>query len=346
MNDLPGKQPRRPRYQGRNPRNFEDKYKEHQADLYPDDVSKVIGRGQTPAGMHRPIMVSEILHALELIPGSVVVDCTLGYGGHAGEMLAAIQPGGRFFGVDADPLELPKTEMRLRASVDSKASIDIRRMNFAGMAAFLATEAPEGVDALLADLGVSSMQLDDPKRGFSFKVDGPLDMRMNPNRGLSASGLLSTLNSSQLSALLVEHSDEPNPDATAQSIVNSHAKKPIETTLALVAAIRLTTTRLTVEDSDLTVRRVFQSLRIAVNDELQTLDALLRQLPFFMKSGGRVAILTFHSGEDRRVKASFKQGFLDGHYRSISREVIRASPAEQRSNARSSAAKLRIAIRA
>jgi 16S rRNA (cytosine1402-N4)-methyltransferase len=345
VNDLPEKHPRRLRYKGRNPRNFADKYKEHQADLYPEDISKIVGRGQTPAGMHRPIMVSEILHALELIPGNVVVDCTLGYGGHACEMLAAIQPGGHFLGVDMDPLELPKTETRLRSSVDATASIEIRRMNFAGMAAFLAAQAPEGVDALLADLGVSSMQLDDPKRGFSFKVDGPLDMRMNPNRGISAHGLLSSLNSSQLSALLVENSDEPNADATAQSILKSHAQKPIESTLGLVAAIRLITSRLTVAESELTVRRVFQSLRIAVNDELRTLDAFLRQLPFFMKSGGRIAILTFHSGEDRRVKASFKQGLLDGHYRFISQEVIRASAAEQRANARSSSAKLRIAVR-
>ncbi len=345
MNDLPEKPPRRRRYKGPNPQNFEDKYKELQSDRYPEDVSRIVERGRTPAGMHRPIMVAEILNAIELIPGNVVVDCTLGYGGHGREMLAAIQPGGRFLGIDADPIELPKTEARLRALVNSEASIELRRMNFAGVASFLAIEAPEGVDALLADLGVSSMQLDDPTRGFSFKFDGPLDMRMNPNRGLSVTDLLTTLEGVQLSAMLVENSDEPNADQLAQAILIAHAKKPLETTLALVDVIRSKTSRLSEAESDLTVRRVFQSLRIAVNDELRSLDAFLRQLPYFMKKGGRIAILTFHSGEDRRVKASFKQGFQDGLFSFVSKEVIRASPEEQRSNARSSSAKLRVAIR-
>ena len=218
-------------------------------------------------------------------------------------------------------------------------------MNFAGVAAFLAVEAPEGVDALLADLGVSSMQLDDPTRGFSFKFDGPLDMRMNPNRGMSAADLLSTLTGVQLSALLAENSDEPNADRLARAVLIAHAKKPLETTLALVEVIRSNTSRLSEAESDLAVRRIFQSLRIAVNDELRSLDAFLRQLPYFMKKEGRITILTFHSGEDRRVKAAFKQGFQDGLYSFISKEVIRPSPEEQRSNPRSSSAKLRIAVR-
>ena len=260
-------------------------------------------------------------------------------------MLVAIQPGGLFLGVDADPLELPKTEARLRTLVNTEVSIDVRRMNFAGIASFVAIEAPEGVDALLADLGVSSMQLDDPTRGFSFKFDGPLDMRMNPNRGMSASELLSTLNVEEFSALLVENSDEPNADKLARAILIAHAKKPLATTLALVEVIRSNTHRLSEAESDLAVRRVFQSLRIAVNDELRSLDAFLKQLPYFMKKGGRIAILTFHSGEDRRVKTSFKQGFQDGLYSFISKDVIRATPEEQRANARSNSAKLRIAIR-
>jgi len=345
MNDLPEKPPRRPRYTGRNPRNFKDKYKEHQSDRYADDVSKVVDRGQTPAGMHRPIMVSEILMALALVPGNTVVDCTLGYGGHAREFLAAIQPGGCFLGVDADPIELPKTEARLRAIAPAEALIDVRRMNFAGVATFLAAKAPQGVDALLVDLGVSSMQLDDPSRGFSFKEDGPLDMRMNPLVGLSASALLSTLDSVQLSAILVENSDEPNADKIAEKILAAHQKSPLLTTFALVEVLRMTTKTLSDADSNGTLRRVFQSLRIAVNQELRSLDAFLRQLPSFMKKGGRVAMLTFHSGEDRRVKSSFNDGFRNGLYEYVSKEVIRASPAEQRSNGRSSSAKLRIAIR-
>ncbi len=336
---------RRRRYSGRNPQNFEDKYKEHRSEVYPSDIAKVIERGQTPAGMHRPIMVSEILDALQLVPGNIALDCTVGYGGHACEMLLAIQPGGKFLGVDADPLELAKTEVRLRAVVPDDASIELRRMNFAGLTEFLTEQAPEGVDALLADLGVSSMQLDDPARGFSFKFDGPLDMRMNPHRGLPASDWLSTIDHATLSQILFENADEANAETIAKAILLAHGKKPLRTTLALVQVIRSSVLRLSDADQEMTIRRVFQALRVAVNDELRSLDAFLRQLPYWIRKGGRIAILTFHSGEDRRVKSAFKQGLQEGLYSQVSREVIRASPAEQRSNSRSSSAKLRVAIR-
>lgn len=339
------KPPRRRRYSGRNPRSFAEKYKEHQPDRYPDEIAKIVDGGKTVAGTHRPIMVDEVLSVLALAAGQTAVDCTLGYGGHARELLAAVQPGGRFFGVDADPIELPKTEARLRASVALEASILLRRMNFAGVAQFLAAEAPEGVDGLLADLGVSSMQLDDPARGFSFKVDGPLDMRMNPRRGMSASALLSTLDRDRLAGILADNSDEPRARAVAEAILLSHAEKPIDTTLALVRNLRERMSRLSADDLDLTIRRVFQALRIAVNEELDSLDTFLKQLPYPMKKGGRIAIITFHSGEDRRVKAAFKRGLEAGLYSSISKEVTRASFAEQHANPRSKSAKLRFAIR-
>lgn len=337
--------PRRRRYSGRNPKSFAEKYKEHQPDRYPDDIAKIVEGGKTPAGSHRPIMVAEVLSVLAPIPGETVVDCTLGYGGHARELLAAIQPGGRFLGVDVDPLELPKTEARLRALVAADASIVLRRMNFAGVAQFLAAEAPEGVDGLLADLGVSSMQLDDPSRGFSFKFDGPLDMRMNPRRGLSATDFLSSLDTASLAAILAENSDEPHGAKIAEAILLAHAHKPIDTTLSLARLIRDRMKFLNAADVDVTVRRVFQALRIAVNQELDSLEAFLKQLPSSMKKGGRIAIITFHSGEDRRVKASFKRGLEEGVYSSISKDVIRASFEEQRANARSKSAKLRFAIR-
>lgn len=346
MDDSQPKPPRRQRYAGRNPRSFVDKYKEHQPETYPEDIAKILQSGKTPAGMHRPIMVREVLTALALLPGNVVVDCTVGYGGHASELLAAVQPGGRLLGVDADPIELPKTEARLRALGTPETSIVLRRMNFSGISQFLALEAPEGVDALLADLGVSSMQLDDPFRGFSFKVDGPLDMRMNPDRGLSASDLLSTLKPAQLQTMLTDNSDEPNAEKIAKRILMAHSKIPLETTLALVSVIRSELHGLAKSELDLTIRRVFQSLRIAVNEEFRSLDQFLKQLPFYMKKGGRVGIITFHSGEDRRVKASFKQGFQNGLYSSITHDVIRPSLLELKANSRSSSAKLRLAIRA
>lgn len=336
---------RRRRYSGKNPKSFDDKYKEQQASRYPDEVAKIIEQGKTPAGTHRPIMINEVLSILALVPGETVVDCTVGYGGHSSELLSAVQPGGRLLGVDADPIELPKTEARLRGLFSDDTSMMLRRMNFAGVAQFLAAEAPDGVDGLLADLGVSSMQIDDPSRGFSFKFDGPLDMRMNPLRGVSASDLLNTLDVERLVTILQENSDEPHAVAVAQCVIVAHAKKPIDTTRALVHILRDRMKQLSVLDLDLTVRRVFQSLRIAVNEEFSSLDALLNQLPSSMKQGGRIAILTFHSGEDRRVKTSFRRGFEEGLYSSVSKDVVRASFDEQRSNSRSKSAKLRFAIR-
>ncbi len=345
MDEVPDKPPRRHRYSGRNPRSFVDKYKEHKPEAYPDDIAKILSIGKTPAGMHRPIMVREVLAALHLLPGDVVVDCTLGYGGHACELLAAVQPGGRLLGVDSDPIELPKTEARLRALGTPDDSIVLRRMNFSGVSQFLAVEAPGGVDALMADLGVSSMQYDDPVRGFSFKVDGPLDMRMNPQRGLSATALLSTLDRNQLQTMLTDNSDEPNAVLIAKAILIAHARVPLESTLALVHVVRTAMLGQTANQSDATIRRVFQAIRIAVNEEFRSLDMFLKQLPFYMKTGGRISILTFHSGEDRRVKDAFKQGFQNGLYSNITKDVVRPSLSELNANSRASSAKLRSAIR-
>jgi len=340
--------PRRERYQGKNPRRFSEKYKEHQPEKYADDITKILSHGRTPAGSHRPIMVSEILDCLTPRPGESICDCTVGYGGHAAVLLAAVQPGGKLFGFDVDPIELPKSEVRLRALGFPGESIVMRRSNFAGISQVLSVEVPQGVDMVLADLGVSSMQIDDPSRGFTFKVDGPLDMRMNPNRGVSASSLLSKLDDASFARLMDDNADEPNALMLARVILASHATRPIDSTLFLAELIRTTIhkqRRTKVDDATDTVRRVFQSLRIAVNDEFGALDTLLKQLPSCLKSGGRVAILTFHSGEDRRVKNAFKAGFLKQDYASISNEVTRSSMAEQRSNPRSASAKLRLATR-
>ena len=350
MEDVPAnKPPRRPRYRGKNPRAFHEKYKELHPERYPDDIHKIISGGNTPAGSHRPIMVREILQVLALQPGQVAVDCTLGYGGHSRELLAAVQPNGKLLAVDADPIELPKTEARLRALAHPAESLIVRRMNFAGIAQFIATESPSGADAILADLGVSSMQLDNPARGFTFKADGPLDMRMNPARGLSASALLSKLNSKKLATILTDNADEPFASQLSEAILAAHTQQPLTTTGSLATIVRDTLApfpRLGKDAIELTVRRVFQAIRIEVNDEFGSLDAFLRLLPDCLKPGGRVAILTFHSGEDRRVKAAFKQGLHDGVYQTIADEVIRAAPEEQRSNPRSASAKLRFAVKA
>jgi len=343
MSDSPSLVPhkRRPRYGGKHPRRFEDKYKEHNPGLYAETVEKVLASGKTPAGMHRPIMVAEILELLAPRPGEVAVDCTLGYGGHAQEVLPRLAPGGKLLGLDADPIELPKAEARLCALGFGADIFSAHRSNFAGLPQALAANGIAGADLILADLGVSSMQIDDPARGFSVKFDGPLDMRMNPQRGQPASALLAKISPGALARLLVEHADEPHAGALGAGL----AGKKFATTKSLAAAIRALLPRLNKEDCDLSIRRVFQAVRIAVNDEFSALDTFLRILPGCLNPGGRVAILTFHSGEDRRVKKSFEAGFRDGIFSDIAREVLRPSPAERNINPRSAPAKLRWARR-
>jgi len=323
---------RRPRYKGRNPRHFSEKYKEHDAERYAADVDKVIKSGKTPAGMHRPVMVREVMEVLDPQAGELAIDCTLGYGGHAAALLPALQPGGRLIGLDVDPIELPKAEARLRALGFGTDALTVHRTNFAGLAKVL----PEPADIVFADLGLSSMQMDNPARGFTYKYDGPLDLRMNPQRGQAASALLETLDETALAALLLANADEPRADRLARAI----KKTSVSTTTQLTAIVRSAGGD---EDS---VRRVFQALRIAVNDEFGALDAFLQNLPFCLKTGGRVAILTFHSGEDRRVKKSFQAGERSGVYSEVAHEVRRPAPSELRANPRSRSAKLRWAHRA
>src|SRR3989442_8853798 len=302
---------RRPRYRGKNPRRFSEKYKEHAPERYADDIAKVIARGKTPAGTHRPVMVREIMGVLAPQAGELAVDCTLGYGGHAVALLSALQPGGRLIGLDVDPIELPKTEARLRRLGFGPDTLTMHRTNFAGLARVL----PEPADIVFADLGLSSMQMDNPARGFTYKCDGPLDLRMNPQRGQAASALLETLDETALAALLLANADEPKADHLARAI----KKTSVSTTTQLTPLVP------NAGGDEYSVRRVFQALRIAVNDEFGALDAFLQNLPFCLKTGGRVAILTFHSGEDRRVKKSLQSGERSGAYSEVSHDVLRAT---------------------
>jgi 16S rRNA (cytosine1402-N4)-methyltransferase len=332
----PAPHQRRARYAGKYPRRFEQKYKEHLPARYAETVAKVLAAGKTPAGMHRPIMVAEVLEALAPRPGEVAVDGTLGFGGHAQELLARIQPGGRLLGLDADPIELPKTEARLRGLGFGAEVFTARRSNFAGLPQALWESGLKGADIVLADLGVSSMQLDDPGRGFSVKHEGPLDMRMNPQRGQPAAALLERIGAEDLREWLEENADETHAALLAPAL----AGKLFATTTALAKAVRAVLPRLNKEEGDLCVRRVFQALRIAVNDEFSALETFLRHLPACLHPGGRAAVLTFHSGEDRRVKKSFEAGLRDGVFAEIS-GVVRAGAGERRANPRSAPAKLR-----
>ena len=337
---------RRPRYPGRNPRAFHEKYKELQPERYAADVAKVLQAGKTPAGMHRPIMLDDILAVLAPQPGEVAVDCTLGFGGHARAVLERLAPGGRLVGLDSDPLELPRTEARLRAAGHGEDVFTAHRANFASLAQVLARQGLAGADVICADLGVSSMQLDNPARGFTFKDAAPLDMRMNPTRGATAAEFLVRVTAAELTTLLEVNADETHAAAIASRV----AGQPHATTRALAEAVRAAVAaarpRALAEDVERSVRRVFQAVRIAVNDEFGALDALLRAVPSCLNAGGRVAILTFHSGEDRRVKKAFQAGLRDVIYAAVSPDVTRASAEEVRANPRAASAKLRWARRA
>ena len=340
---------RRVRYAGTHPRQFEEKYKELDPSRHASEVDKVLLRGQTPAGMHRSICVDEILAILKPQPGETGLDATLGFGGHTQALIPLVLPGGRMFGMDIDPIELPRTTARLRALGFADDVLTVHRSNFSELAA-LVPLTNGGFDFILADLGVSSMQIDNPARGFSFRSDGPLDLRLDPGAGQSASELLQSVTRSRLRDLLTDNSDEPFAIPLAAAMQGQY----LETTLQLADLVRATMEGALkrslpqeerVAEIKKTLQRTFQALRIEVNDEFGALDKLLAQLPSCLKAGGRVAILSFHSGEDRRVKKAFQSGERDGTYCAVAPDPIRASHEERHSNPRSTSAKLRWAVR-
>lgn len=301
---------------------------------------------QTPAPAHRPIMVAEVLERLRPGPGETAVDCTLGGGGHARALLERLQPGGRLLGIDVDPLELPRTEALLRAAGYPEAAFVARHANFAVLPRLLDEVGFPAVDLILADLGVSSMQRDHPDRGFSYKLVGPLDMRMDPTQGEPAWQLLARMSEADLAALLRDHADEPHAELIARLLT----RPPVTTTHAAERCVRMglnaALPHLHKSDVKTSVRRTLQALRIAVNDEFSALEALLRSVPQCLAPGGRVAVLTFHSGEDRRVKKAFQAGHRAGLYSEVATKVIQSTVEETRANRRASSAKLRWAVRA
>jgi S-adenosyl-methyltransferase MraW len=335
---------RRLRYRGTHPRSFEQKYKELNPEKYSQDIKKVIERGQTPAGMHRSVCVNEILQILNPQPGQTGLDATLGYGGHAQELLKRIIPGGQLFAIDVDPLTLPQTEIRLRKSGFTDDILIIKRMNFAGIVQLL-PQTSGGFDFVLADLGVSSMQLDTPSRGFSFKLDVPLDLRMNPGRGRSAAELIRNKSENELAKLFVNNSDEPYADILAHAIFTRQEKIKSGRNLADIIKSALISRKVSSGETAKSVQRIFQALRIAVNDEFGALEQFLKLLPECLKPNGRVAILTFHSGEDRRVKKSFQTNLRNGTFIDIARTPVRPGQEERRNNPRSTCAKLRWAVK-
>ncbi|HTL81561.1 MAG TPA: 16S rRNA (cytosine(1402)-N(4))-methyltransferase RsmH [Bacteroidia bacterium] len=339
---------RRVRYKGTHPKSFKEKYKELDPEKYADDVEKIKQQGKTPAGMHRSIMVNEIMEFLQIKPKQVGMDATLGYGGHSAEMLKLLKGKGKLFATDVDPIELPKTKTRLEAMGFGEDILQIRKMNFANIDLIVHESGP--LNFVLADLGVSSMQIDDPDRGFSYKVEGPLDLRLNPKTGVPASEFLKTISQEELEQILIENSDEPYAEEIAGNIyVTLRKGRPITTTTHLKNIITETLANLPsairADEIKKCCQRTFQALRIAVNEEFETLDKFLEKLPDALAPGGRVAILTFHSGEDRRVKKTFQHYFREGIFSDWSKEPVRPSAEECFANPRAKSAKLRWAIK-
>ena len=208
---------RRVRYSGTHPRTYKEKYKEHQPEKYADTISKVISKGSTPAGMHISIMVKEILDFLDIKPGQQGLDATLGYGGHTKEMLKCLNGKGHIYGLDVDPIESAKTKERLEKQGFGEDVLTVKLMNFKDIDK-VAEEAGK-FDFILADLGVSSMQIDNPDRGFSYKVEGPLDLRLNPQKGISAAERIRNISAEELTGMLIENADEPYAEEIADAVV-------------------------------------------------------------------------------------------------------------------------------
>ena len=338
---------RRPRYGGTHPKRFEQKYKERSPEKYPEVQAKLRAKGKTPAGTHVPVLLHEAMDCLQPRQGEIVADCTLGYGGHASEFLRRVGPTGRLVGFDIDGNELAKTTLRLQAA--GLSNFTTHRMNFAGIGSVLAGEGIEGFDIIFADLGVSSMQVDDPGRGISYKHSGPLDMRLDTRQPKTGADLLATLGQAELSKALWELSDEPDHEKIAEWIVNQRQAQPIETTdqlTRLVLAAKGFTPGMRNKPWEVPgglhpAARTFQAIRILVNDELGALRALLRTAPYILKPGGRIGIISFHSGEDRLVKQDFRELHRQEIYAAISDKVIAPGYNEVRANPRSASAKLR-----
>ncbi len=340
---------RRVRYKGTHPKTYAEKYKEHQPEKYADTIEKVIRKGSTPAGMHLSIMVQEILDILQIQPGQNGLDATLGYGGHTRRMLEQLQGTGHICALDVDPIEIEKTKERLKQAGYGTDRLTIIQENFANIDQIAQVHGP--FDFILADLGVSSMQIDNPDRGFSYKVEGPLDLRLNPEKGIPAAERLKELTQEELEGMLVENSDEPYAAQIAAEVTRKlRRREPVETTTQLRETIERALSFLpeNQEKKELikkTCQRTFQALRIDVNSEFEVLEAFLDKLPDALAPSGRVAVLTFHSGEDRMIKKAFKQWKKQGVFCEISDEVIRPSAKECRQNPRARSTKLRWAVK-
>ncbi len=364
--EMPAQRRRRPRYAGTHPKGFDQRYKELDPDSFPEMQGHVRAQGRTPAGTHIPVLVDEVLAALRPLPGEIVADCTIGYGGHAMEFIRRLGPSGRLIGLDVDAAQIERTANRLAnqiASADPTNSVaatnpsrfSLHRSHFAGLGKILACERLDGFDIIFADLGVSSMQIDDPSRGFSYKYEGPLDMRMDNRLPRSAADWLAQLSFEELLACLDNLADEPHAERIAECIIRHRAVSPISRTDQLVNLVfeakgmprRAWRDRSPDQHGRLhPAARTFQALRMIVNDEMNGLAQFLRIVPYCLRPGGRIGIISFHSGEDRQAESAFRNDLATGTYTAIAEMPIRPSGNEIAANPRSRSAIFRWAVKA
>lgn len=373
--DSPGEVPsdpsqphrRRVRYKGTHPRRFEERYKELDPTAHPELLDHVRSQGRTPAGTHVPVLMKELLEVLAIRPGAAVADCTLGFGGHALEIIKRIVPGGHFVGLDLDGGELKKTTERLQREFSkgneatqgeteaASLRLSFHRSHFAGLAKAMKSEGLNGFDAVYADLGVSSMQIDDPLRGFSYKHDGPLDMRMDDRLTRKAADVLASLTEDEFRRALIELADESKAGRIAEVVMRNRARQPINSTRQLVDLVfeakgisrRSWRERPPEQKGALhPAAKTFQALRMMVNDEVAGLAQFLRVVPHCLRPRGRVAVISFHSGEDARVASAFQEGMECGTFSEVSDIPTVPSTGEVAANPRSRSALMRWAVKA
>lgn len=340
---------RRVRYKGTHPRNYKERYKELQPEKYPETIEKVIRKGSTPVGMHISICVKEILDFLQIQPGQKGLDATLGYGGHTKEMLKCLNGKGHLYALDVDTVESAKTKERLQNLGYGEDILTIKNINFRDIDKV--SEEVGKFDFVLADLGVSSMQIDNPERGFTYKKEGPLDLRLNQKKGTSAAERLKEVTQEELEGMLVENADEPYAHEIAEKVISKLRRgESVDTTTKLQQIIEEALEFIPIKERKEAVKkscqRTFQALRIDVNSEFEVLYEFMEKLPNVLNEGGRVAILTFHSGEDRIVKRAFKELKRAGVYSDVANDVIRPSAEECNYNSRAKSTKMRWAIKA
>ena len=308
------------------------------------DIPERDGHGGREVG-HVPVLLKEAIDFLDIKRNGTYIDATVGLGGHSYEIVKRLGAAGHLIGFDKDPAALEIARTKLGSAGVSPATTDWPKVTLAhgSFAELVNDQGPATIDGLLADLGMSSLQLQDAARGFSFQAEGALDMRMNPQAELTAEQVVNHFDERELADVIYEFGDERRSRRIARAIVRS---RPIRTTVQLAEVIAVAARPMNQAERRIhPATKTFQALRIFVNRELDDLRALLNAAPQVLKPGGRLVIISFHSLEDRIVKDAFRERVKQGHYRLLVKKPVTPGEEEIDRNPRSRSAKLRVAER-